>query len=63
MHSTHYGMICPAETPEGGKIGIVKNLALMCHVTLGLDEKDNKKIVDALEKMEMEPFDHDTDIT
>jgi DNA-directed RNA polymerase beta subunit len=22
-------MICPAETPEGGKIGIVKNLAVI----------------------------------
>lgn len=28
LHSTHFGMICPAETPEGGKIGIVKNLAV-----------------------------------
>lgn len=27
LHDTHFGMICPAETPEGGKIGIVKNLA------------------------------------
>jgi DNA-directed RNA polymerase II subunit RPB2 len=29
LHSTHFGMICPAETPEGGKIGIVKNLAVI----------------------------------
>jgi DNA-directed RNA polymerase II subunit RPB2 len=36
LHNTHYGLICPAETPEGGKIGIVKNLALMAQVSLGL---------------------------
>jgi len=36
LHNTHFGMICPAETPEGIKIGLVKNLALMAKVSLGL---------------------------
>jgi DNA-directed RNA polymerase II subunit RPB2 len=37
LHNTHFGMICPSETPEGGKIGIVKNFALMARVTNGID--------------------------
>eukprot|EP00116_Pleurobrachia_bachei_P011782 sb/3472044/ len=28
LHNTHWGMICPAETPEGAAVGLVKNLAL-----------------------------------
>jgi len=36
LHNTHFGMICPSETPEGQKIGIVKNFALMARVTIGL---------------------------
>jgi len=41
LHNTHFGMICPAETPEGLKIGIVKNFALMAHVSNSLDREDN----------------------
>src|SRR5690606_40028617 len=26
-HATHYGRICPVETPEGANIGLVLNLA------------------------------------
>ena len=28
-------MICPAETPEGAAVGLVKNLALMAYVSVG----------------------------
>jgi DNA-directed RNA polymerase II subunit RPB2 len=35
LHNTHWGMICPSETPEGGNVGLVKNLAMMSDVTLG----------------------------
>ena len=34
LHCTQWGVICPFETPEGGGIGIVKNMALMCQVTI-----------------------------
>ena len=30
-----WGMICPAETPEGQACGLVKNLALMSYVSTG----------------------------
>ena len=32
VHSSHYGRICPSETPEGSNCGLVKNLAL-CGIT------------------------------
>jgi len=32
LHNTHWGMICPAETPEGQACGLVKNLALMAYI-------------------------------
>jgi len=35
LHNTHWGMICPAETPEGGAVGLVKNLALMSYISVG----------------------------
>jgi DNA-directed RNA polymerase II subunit RPB2 len=35
LHCTHWGMVCPAETPEGHAIGLVKNLALMASITVG----------------------------
>ena len=35
LHNTHWGYICPAETPEGSTIGLIKNLALMAFVTVG----------------------------
>ena len=33
LHSTSWGFLCPAETPEGGSVGVVKNLAYMTHVS------------------------------
>ncbi|CAE8739290.1 unnamed protein product [Polarella glacialis] len=35
LHNTHWGLVCPAETPEGQAVGLVKNLSLMCYITLG----------------------------
>lgn len=35
LHNTHWGMVCPAETPEGHACGLVKNLSLMAYVTTG----------------------------
>eukprot|EP00823_Brevimastigomonas_motovehiculus_P004857 TRINITY_DN3319_c0_g1_i1.p1 TRINITY_DN3319_c0_g1~~TRINITY_DN3319_c0_g1_i1.p1 ORF type:complete len:1185 (-),score=282.72 TRINITY_DN3319_c0_g1_i1:723-4277(-) len=35
LHNTHWGMVCPAETPEGHAVGLVKNLALMAYISVG----------------------------
>jgi DNA-directed RNA polymerase II subunit RPB2 len=34
LHNTCWGFLCPAETPEGQSVGIVKNLSYMTHVTI-----------------------------
>ncbi len=34
LHNTQFGFICPAETPEGHSVGVVKNLASTATVTL-----------------------------
>ena len=34
LHNTQWGFICPAETPEGQPVGVVKNLSYMAHITI-----------------------------
>jgi DNA-directed RNA polymerase II subunit RPB2 len=34
LHNTSWGFVCPAETPEGASVGIVKNMSYMSHVTI-----------------------------
>jgi DNA-directed RNA polymerase beta subunit len=34
LHNTSWGYVCPAETPEGHPVGLVKNLALSCKITV-----------------------------
>ncbi len=35
LHNTHWGVICPAETPEGQSCGLVKNMSLIATVSVG----------------------------
>ena len=34
LHNSSWGYLCPAETPEGASVGIVKNLSYLTHVTI-----------------------------
>lgn len=34
LHNTQWGYICPAETPEGHSVGVVKNMASTASITL-----------------------------
>jgi DNA-directed RNA polymerase II subunit RPB2 len=34
LHNSSWGFLCPAETPEGASVGIVKNMSYMCHITI-----------------------------
>lgn len=45
LHSTHWGRLCPSETPEGANCGLVKNLALMASVSIGTDPEKVKRIL------------------
>jgi len=34
LHNTTWGFLCPAETPEGQSIGVVKNISYLSHITI-----------------------------
>ena len=34
LHSTQWGIICPAETPEGVSVGLVKNMSVIGSITI-----------------------------
>jgi DNA-directed RNA polymerase II subunit RPB2 len=34
LHNTQWGYICPAETPEGHGVGVIKNMACTTHITI-----------------------------
>ncbi len=40
LHPTQWGRLCAIETPEGQNCGLVKNLALLANITVGLDEAE-----------------------
>lgn len=37
LHNSQWGFICPAECPEGQSVGVVKNIAMMAHITIMSD--------------------------
>ncbi|ADV66476.1 DNA-directed RNA polymerase subunit beta [Deinococcus maricopensis] len=47
VHRTHYGRVCPIETPEGANIGLISSLASFSKVNdLGFMEAPYRKVVD-----------------
>jgi len=48
LHSTHWGKICPSETPEGPNCGLVKNLALTAEISIGTGDEKIEKILHKL---------------
>ena len=47
LHATHFGRICPSETPEGSNCGLVKNLALSAVISvLVLPQEITEKMYD-----------------
>jgi len=51
LHNSHWGFVCPAETPEGHACGLVKNLALMAYISVG---GSSSLILEFLEDWSME---------
>ena len=50
VHPTHYGRICPIETPEGPNIGLINSLATYSKVNkYGFIESQYRKVIDARE--------------
>ena len=48
VHPTHYGRVCPIETPEGPNIGLINSLALFARTNeYGFLETPYRKVVDS----------------
>jgi DNA-directed RNA polymerase III subunit RPC2 len=45
LQPSQFGMLCPSDTPEGEACGLVKNLALMTHITTNDQEDPVRKLV------------------
>jgi len=46
LHSTHWGRLCPVETPEGTPIGLRKNLSLLSTISKEANEEKIKKMLE-----------------
>ena len=45
MHTTHYGRICPIETPEGPNIGLISSLSCYARINeFGFIESPYRKV-------------------
>lgn len=55
LHSSHWGRLCPVETPEGTVIGLRKNMALLSEISHA--ESNEEKIKKTLEEIGLKPVD------
>lgn len=51
LHGTHWGKLCPSETPEGPSCSLVKNLSILAQVTRGTPEGE---VVELLNRFGLE---------
>uniref|UniRef100_A0AC34PWE2 DNA-directed RNA polymerase n=1 Tax=Panagrolaimus sp. JU765 TaxID=591449 RepID=A0AC34PWE2_9BILA len=45
LQPSQWGMLCPCDTPEGESCGLVKSLALMCHITTDSDDEPIRRLM------------------
>ncbi len=45
LHPTHWGRLCPNETPEGSNCGLVKNLALAASISVSMNTEKVRQIL------------------
>ncbi|HLV52198.1 MAG TPA: DNA-directed RNA polymerase subunit beta, partial [Flavobacterium sp.] len=57
VHYTHYGRLCPIETPEGPNIGLISSLCVFAKVNnLGFIETPYRRVVDGKVVLDEEPI-------
>ena len=55
VHVTHYGRVCPIETPEGPNIGLINSLALYARLNeYGFIETPYRRVVDSKVTMDID---------
>jgi DNA-directed RNA polymerase subunit B len=57
LHPTHWGRLCPNETPEGSNCGLVKNLALAASTSIFVDPDTVKQKLYQLDVIPIEETD------
>ncbi|GCD77105.1 DNA-directed RNA polymerase subunit beta [Thermaurantimonas aggregans] len=56
VHYTHYGRLCPIETPEGPNIGLISSLCVFAKVNnLGFIETPYRKVENGVVKLDEKP--------
>ncbi|MWW26574.1 DNA-directed RNA polymerase subunit beta [Algibacter lectus] len=56
VHYTHYGRLCPIETPEGPNIGLISSLSVFAKVnSMGFIETPYRKVTDGVVDIQNEP--------
>jgi DNA-directed RNA polymerase subunit beta len=56
VHYTHYGRLCPIETPEGPNIGLISSLGVYAKVNgMGFIETPYRKVTDGVVDLESTP--------
>lgn len=45
IQCSQWGTVCVSDTPEGESCGLVKNLALLTHVTVDTDEESIRRVL------------------
>ncbi|MDX1278944.1 DNA-directed RNA polymerase subunit beta [Oceanihabitans sediminis] len=56
VHYTHYGRLCPIETPEGPNIGLISSLSVFAKVnSMGFIETPYRKVTDGVVDIKSEP--------
>ena len=57
VHHTHYGRICPIETPEGPNIGLISSLGIYAKInTLGFIETPYRKVENGKVELDAAPI-------
>ena len=46
LHNTTWGFLCPAESPEGQSIGVVKNISYLGHITIPTNSSSLRQYVE-----------------
>ena len=45
LHNSTWGFLCPAETPEGSSVGVVKNISYLATITIGSNSQPLREYI------------------
>lgn len=64
LDNSQFGLICPAETPEGSSVGLVKNMAFSTNISISMNSKYIRELLFKHDVIEYnDDFSYETDNT